>query len=190
MDKHEQELRQKVADLKAKAEEFNNSGKYKDAKAKIEEAQNAKNEFDNYLAMKQIQVPAPVNSQTGALPPSPVNNEDSEIHKLKSGQDLKITEAGIIVDLNPNAASVAENDLLFITQAQLDEGKTGVALNQVKTIYVEKTSGQNDILVKNFYKKKYGQNSLDGFKGLFTDLFAHLTDICSSKSCSCMSYRN
>ncbi|AIW87894.1 cell wall binding repeat family protein [Bacillus mycoides] len=103
-------------------------------------------------------------------------NGKSEIHKLKSGQDLKITEAGTIVDLNPDAASVAESDLLYITQAQLDEGKTGVALNQVKTIYVEKTSGQNDILVKNFYKKKYGQDSLDGFKGLFTDLFAHLTE--------------
>ena len=35
MDKREQELRQKVADLKAKAEEFNNSGKYEDAKAKL-----------------------------------------------------------------------------------------------------------------------------------------------------------
>ena len=34
MDKREQELRQKVADLKAKAEGFNNSGKYEDAKAK------------------------------------------------------------------------------------------------------------------------------------------------------------
>jgi len=65
MDKCEQELRQKVADLKAKAEEFNNSGKYEDAKAKIEEAKNAKNELDNYLAMMQIQVSEPVNSQAG-----------------------------------------------------------------------------------------------------------------------------
>lgn len=103
-------------------------------------------------------------------------NGKSEIHNLKSGQQLKITEAGTIVDLNPGAASVAEHDLLYITQSQLDEGKTGVALNQVKTIYVEKTSGQNRILVHNFYKKKFGKNSLDGFKGLLTDLFSHLTE--------------
>ena len=32
----------KVADLKAKAEEFNNSGKYEEAKAKIEEAKTRK----------------------------------------------------------------------------------------------------------------------------------------------------
>ena len=68
MDKREQELRQKVADLKAKAEGFNNSGKYEDAKAKIEEAKNAKNELDNYLAMMQIQVSDPVNSQAKVLP--------------------------------------------------------------------------------------------------------------------------
>jgi hypothetical protein len=83
-------------------------------------------------------------------------NGKSEIHNLKSGQQLKVTEAGTIVDLNPGAASVAEHDLLYITQSQLDEGKTGVALNQEKTIYVEKTSGQNRVLVHNFYKEKYG----------------------------------
>ncbi|MGQ0453206.1 phage major capsid protein, partial [Bacillus sp. SS-TM] len=59
MDKREQELRQKVADLKAKAEECNNSGKHEEAKAKIEDAKNAKNELDNYLAMMQIQVSEP-----------------------------------------------------------------------------------------------------------------------------------
>ncbi|PEI31625.1 N-acetylmuramoyl-L-alanine amidase family protein [Bacillus pseudomycoides] len=100
----------------------------------------------------------------------------SEIHKLKSGQQLKLTEAGTIVDLNPDAESVSEHNLLYITQAQLDEGKTGVALNQVNTIYVEKTSGQNVILRDEFYKKKFGERSLDGFKGLFTDLFSYLTE--------------
>ncbi|MGH1092465.1 phage major capsid protein [Bacillus mycoides] len=110
MDKHEQELRQKVADLKAKAEEFNNSGKYDDAKAKIEEAKNAKNELDNYLAMKQIQVPNPVNSQTGALPPSPVNNEDASYKdvfmKALRGQTLSHDEISIMQEYK---ASLSEN---------------------------------------------------------------------------------
>ncbi|MGG5736734.1 phage major capsid protein [Bacillus cereus group sp. IBL03679] len=109
MDKHEQELRQKVADLKAKAEEFNNSGKYEDAKAKIEEAKNAKNELDNYLAMKQIQVPEPVNSQAGALPP-PVKNEDvsyKEVFmKALRGQALSHDEISVMQEYK---ASLSEN---------------------------------------------------------------------------------
>ncbi|KEK21676.1 N-acetylmuramoyl-L-alanine amidase family protein [Bacillus gaemokensis] len=100
----------------------------------------------------------------------------SEMKDLKSGQQLKITEPGTIVDLKPFAESVSEHDLLYITQAQLDEGKTGVALNQVITVYVEKTSGENKVLVDEFYKKKFGADSLDGFKGLGVDRFSYLTD--------------
>ncbi|XLP22166.1 N-acetylmuramoyl-L-alanine amidase family protein [Bacillus toyonensis] len=103
-------------------------------------------------------------------------NGKSEIHKLQSGKQLKITEAGTIVDLNPYAASASEHNLLYITQSQLDEGKTGVALNQSIVLYVEKTSGQNNILVNQFYKKKFGENSLDGFNGLGVDRFSYLTN--------------
>ncbi|MED1047296.1 phage major capsid protein [Bacillus mycoides] len=110
MDKHEQELRQKAADLKAKAEEFNNSGKYEDAKAKIEEAKNAKNELDNYLAMKQIQVPDPVNAQTGVLPPASVQNEDTSYKevfmKALRGQALSHDEISVMQEYK---ASLSEN---------------------------------------------------------------------------------
>lgn len=110
MDKREQELRQKVADLKAKAEEFNNSGKYEDAKAKIEEAKNAKNELDNYLAMMQIQVSDPVNSQAGVLPPSSVKNEDPSYKevfmKAIRGQNLSHEEASVMQEYK---ASLSEN---------------------------------------------------------------------------------
>ncbi|PFZ03935.1 phage major capsid protein [Bacillus wiedmannii] len=110
MDKHEQELRQKVADLKAKAEEFNNSGKYEDAKAKIEEAKNAKNELDNYLAMNQIQVPDPVNSQAVALPPASVKNEDTSYKevfmKALRGQALNHDEISVMQEYK---ASLSEN---------------------------------------------------------------------------------
>ncbi|HGA1023154.1 TPA: phage major capsid protein [Bacillus cereus] len=110
MDKREQELRQKVADLKAKAEEFNNSGKYEDAKAKIEEAKNAKNELDNYLAMMQIQVSDPVNSQAGVLPPSSVKNEDPSYKevfmKAIRGQNLSHEEASVMQEYK---AALSEN---------------------------------------------------------------------------------
>ncbi|PEW85065.1 phage major capsid protein [Bacillus cereus] len=110
MDKHEQELRQRIADLKAKAEEFNNSGKYEDAKAKIEEAKNAKNELDNYLSMNQIQVPEPVNSQTGALPPAPVKNENASYKevfmKAIRGQNLTHEEASVMQEYK---AALSEN---------------------------------------------------------------------------------
>ncbi|QWH15399.1 cell wall-binding protein (plasmid) [Bacillus mycoides] len=103
-------------------------------------------------------------------------NGKSEIHTLKSGQQLKITEAGTIVDLNPYAKSASEHNLLYITQEQLNEGKTGVALNQSIIVYVEQTSGQNKVLVDEFYKKRFGANSLDGLKGLGVDRFSYLTD--------------
>ena len=82
-------------------------------------------------------------------------NGKIEIYKLRSGQQLKITEAGTIIDLNPDAKSVSEHDLLYITQAQLDEGKTGVVMNQGQTAFVEKTSGKNPRLVIPFHKKRY-----------------------------------
>lgn len=110
MDKREQELRQKVADLKAKAEEFNNSGKYEEAKAKIEEAKSAKNELDNYLAMMQIQVSDPVNSQAGVLPPSSVKNEDPSYKevfmKAIRGQNLSHEEASVMQEYK---AALSEN---------------------------------------------------------------------------------
>ncbi|PER82268.1 RICIN domain-containing protein [Bacillus cereus] len=103
-------------------------------------------------------------------------NGEIKTYHLKSGQELKITEAGTIVDLNPDENSLENHDFLYITQAQLDEGITGVALNQEKTVYVEKTSGQNSILVDEFYKQRFGENSLDGFQGLGVDRFSYLTE--------------
>ncbi|MGH1328989.1 N-acetylmuramoyl-L-alanine amidase family protein [Bacillus pretiosus] len=76
-----------------------------------------------------------------------------EIHQLRSGQQLKITEAGAIIDLNPNGANVSEHDLLYITQAQLDEGKTGVVINQGQHAFVEKASGKNPRFLNPLYKK-------------------------------------
>lgn len=81
-----------------------------------------------------------------------------ETHQLKSGQQLKITDAGAIIDLNPNAANVSEHDLLYITQAQLDEGKTGVVINQGQHAFVEKASGKNPRFLGPLYKKYSGDS--------------------------------
>ncbi|HHT7239550.1 TPA: N-acetylmuramoyl-L-alanine amidase family protein [Bacillus cereus] len=84
-----------------------------------------------------------------------------EIHQLRSGQQLKITEAGAIIDLNPNGANVSEHDLLYITQAQLDEGKTGVVMNQGQHAFVEKASGKNPRFLGPLYKKYAESWTLD-----------------------------
>lgn len=131
MDKHEQELRQKVADLKAKAEEFNNSGKYEDAKAKIEEARNAKNELDNYLAMKQIQVPDPVNSQAGVLPPASVQNEDKSYKevfmKAIRGQNLNHEEASVMQEYKAALSENTGKDVGYIVPEDIT-----TTINQLK----------------------------------------------------------
>ncbi|PEB79200.1 cell wall-binding protein, partial [Bacillus cereus] len=84
-----------------------------------------------------------------------------ETHQLKSGQQLKITDAGAIIDLNPNGANVSEHDLLYITQAQLDEGKTGVAINQGQYAFLEKASGKNPRFLNPLYKKYSGDSAAD-----------------------------
>ncbi|MEH7464861.1 cell wall-binding protein [Bacillus thuringiensis] len=103
-------------------------------------------------------------------------NGKIEIHKLRSGQQLKITEAGTIIDLNPDAKSVSEHDLLYITQAQLDEGKTGVVMNQGQTAFVEKTSGKNPRLVNAFHEKRYAHATKWEFVRGTDALFAELSE--------------
>lgn len=53
MTKREQGLRQTVANLKEEAEKLINEGKQKEAKAKLDEAKKAKEELDNFLALKE-----------------------------------------------------------------------------------------------------------------------------------------
>jgi HK97 family phage major capsid protein len=95
MDKQEQELRQRVADLKAEAETFMNAGKNDEAKAKIAEAKTAKNELDNYIEMSTIVVPEPQNQ--GGI--QPMAAEPKETPKagyknvfLKALRGKKLTE--------------------------------------------------------------------------------------------------
>ncbi|MEW9576058.1 RICIN domain-containing protein [Bacillus toyonensis] len=99
----------------------------------------------------------------------------NEYYQIRPGQQLKITEAGTMVDLDPSSISVTNDDIIYITQQQLDEGNTGVGLNESNAVYVKSASGQNTRLISKIYKKHHGEDSLDGFKGLAQDLTADFT---------------
>ncbi|MEK4605206.1 hypothetical protein MHH42_30185 [Bacillus sp. FSL L8-0099] len=60
-----------------------------------------------------------------------------EYKTIKHGQQLLIKQAGIIVDLNPDASDLYERDVYYITQKQLDEGTTGIALTNWQTYYLK-----------------------------------------------------
>ncbi|MRB61702.1 cell wall-binding protein, partial [Bacillus thuringiensis] len=53
-------------------------------------------------------------------------NGKVEYKTIKHGQQLRIKDAGTIVDLTPDEPSLSNHDILYITQKQLDEGNTGV----------------------------------------------------------------
>ncbi|EJR29943.1 N-acetylmuramoyl-L-alanine amidase family protein [Bacillus mycoides] len=99
----------------------------------------------------------------------------NEYYQIRPGEQLKITEAGTMIDLNPSSFSSTFDDILYITQQQLADGNTGVALNESNAIYVKPTSEQNRRLVSDIYRQKNGENSLDGFKGIGEDLTAKFT---------------
>ncbi|MCU5181921.1 hypothetical protein [Bacillus toyonensis] len=66
-----------------------------------------------------------------------------EYKTIKHGQQLLIKQSGIIVDLNPDASDPYKHDILYITQKQLDEGNTGIALTNWQTYYLQSdNSGQ------------------------------------------------
>jgi HK97 family phage major capsid protein len=74
LNKKEQELRQKFADAKAKAESLNNEGKVEEAKAALDEAKQAKAALDTYLELKGMAVPEP-DAPKGSLIPEPQDNK-------------------------------------------------------------------------------------------------------------------
>ncbi|MED1058994.1 cell wall-binding protein, partial [Bacillus mycoides] len=83
-------------------------------------------------------------------------NGKVEYKTLKHGQQLRIKDAGTIVDLTPDEPELSKHDLLYITQKQLDEGKTGVSLTNFKTYYLESdNSGRRNELGWDFIKKQF-----------------------------------
>ncbi|MDT3494644.1 cell wall-binding protein [Bacillus toyonensis] len=79
-----------------------------------------------------------------------------EYKTIKHGQQLRIKQAGTIVDLTPDEPSLSKHDILYITQKQLDEGKTGVALTNWQTFYLESSNeGHYTHLADRFVRESF-----------------------------------
>ncbi|WP_242274829.1 N-acetylmuramoyl-L-alanine amidase family protein [Bacillus cereus group sp. BfR-BA-01310] len=85
-----------------------------------------------------------------------------EYKTIKHGEQIRIKQAGTIVDLNPDEPALSKHDLLYITQKQLDEGKTGVSLTNFKTYYLQSNnSGRRNYLAEKYLKEKFPNAYLD-----------------------------
>ncbi|XMA23536.1 cell wall-binding protein (plasmid) [Bacillus bombysepticus] len=79
-----------------------------------------------------------------------------EYKTVKHGQQLRIKNAGTIVDLTPDEPELSKHNILYITQKQLDEGNTGVSLTNFKTYYLESdNSGRRNDLGYKFLKEHF-----------------------------------
>lgn len=83
-------------------------------------------------------------------------NGKVEYKTIKHGQQLRIKDAGTIVDLTPDEPELSKHNMMYITQKQLDEGKTGVSLTNFKTYYLESdNSGRRNELGWKFIKQHF-----------------------------------
>ncbi|MEK4605576.1 hypothetical protein MHH42_32110 [Bacillus sp. FSL L8-0099] len=80
-----------------------------------------------------------------------------EYKTIKHGQQLLIKQAGIIVELNPDASDLYERDVYYITQKQLDEGTTGIALTNWQTYYLKSDNSDqmNGPLALKYIRRKF-----------------------------------
>ncbi|RAN76851.1 N-acetylmuramoyl-L-alanine amidase family protein [Bacillus sp. SRB_331] len=79
-----------------------------------------------------------------------------EYKTIKNGEQIRIKQAGTIVDLTPDEPSLSNHDILYITQKQLDEGKTGVALATFKTYYLQSdNSGRKNDLADKYLRDTF-----------------------------------
>jgi hypothetical protein len=80
----------------------------------------------------------------------------TEYKTIKHGEEIRIKQAGTIVDLAPDETELSKHNLLYITQRQLDEGKTGIALTNWQTYYLESdNSGRRNDLGEKFLRQTF-----------------------------------
>ncbi|WP_433772481.1 N-acetylmuramoyl-L-alanine amidase family protein [Bacillus wiedmannii] len=104
-----------------------------------------------------------------------------EYKTIKHGQQLRIKQAGTIVDLNPDEPELSKHNLLYITQKQLDEGKTGVALTNWQTFYLENSNEGHytnlaDKFVRQAFPGAYTKGGVLDVRYNFRDLFNQLPE--------------
>ncbi|PGL85675.1 cell wall-binding protein [Bacillus sp. AFS054943] len=97
-------------------------------------------------------------------------NGKFEYKTIKHGQQIRIKDAGTIVDLTPDEPELSKHDILYITQKQLDEGNTGVSLTNFKTYYLKSDNrGNRNVLA--------GRFELQEFPGYFLNNGSGVRDI-------------
>lgn len=133
MTKREQELRQNVSDLKDEAKALMDDGKQKEAKAKLDEAKAAKQELDNFLALKNdfdgITIPDPQAAVGSNLSNPPKNDETPDykavFFKAVRGQVLTSEESEVMDRYKARISSGNGEDGGFIIpediQTQINE---------------------------------------------------------------------
>ncbi|MCM3738565.1 cell wall-binding protein [Bacillus cytotoxicus] len=141
----------------------------KEAFTKYLEEVNARNSYDNYWENITYMAPTFKKGEFGITVFDYYKNQDFsqkvkiaypngkvEEKTIKHGQQLRIKDAGTIVDLTPDEPELSKHNILYITQKQLDEGKTGVSLTNFKTYYLESdNSGRRNELGWNFIKQQF-----------------------------------
>ncbi|KZE06343.1 Choline binding protein A [Bacillus mycoides] len=141
----------------------------KEAFTKYLEDANAKSSYSNYWENITYVAPTFKKGEFGITVFDYYKNQDFsqkvkiaypngkvEYKTLKHGQQLRIKDAGTIVDLTPDEPELSKHDILYITQKQLDEGKTGVSLTNFKTYYLESdNSGRINELGWKFVKQQF-----------------------------------
>ncbi|MBJ8031920.1 cell wall-binding protein [Bacillus cereus group sp. N21] len=141
----------------------------KEAFTKYLEDANAKSSYDNFWENITYLAPTFKKGEFGITVFDYYKNQDFsqkvkiaypngkvEYKTIKHGQQLRIKDAGTVVDLTPDEPELSKHDILYITQKQLDEGKTGVSLTNFKTYYLESdNSGRINELGWKFVKQQF-----------------------------------
>ncbi|MED0988025.1 cell wall-binding protein [Bacillus paramycoides] len=108
-------------------------------------------------------------------------NGKVEYKTIKHGEQIRIKDAGTIVDLTPDEPELSKHDILYITQKQLDEGNTGVSLANFKTYYLKSdNSGGKNVLADRFERQAFPGYFLDSglrdIRYVNEDLFSKLPE--------------
>ncbi|MGF9992858.1 cell wall-binding protein [Bacillus mycoides] len=141
----------------------------KEAFTKYLEEVNAKSSYNNFYENITYMAPTFKKGEFGITVFDYYKNQDFsqkvkiaypngkvEYKTIKHGQQLRIKDAGTIVDLTPDEPELSKHNILYITQKQLDEGNTGVSLTNFKTYYLESdNSGRRNELGWDFIKKQF-----------------------------------
>ncbi|MED1624461.1 hypothetical protein [Bacillus pseudomycoides] len=83
-------------------------------------------------------------------------NGTVEYKTIKHGEQIRIKQAGTMVDLTPDEPDLFKHNILYITPKQLDEGNTGISLTTFKTYYLQSDNrGRRNTLGDKYLKQTF-----------------------------------